>query len=80
MSHIVISSGRKSSSKRGSRQEEGFVDMDVEDSATIPNWVASQLVESQKLVKELVVEEPISFEERSLTIHNTHYDKIGRKL
>ena len=38
------------------------------------------MVETQKIVEELVIEEPISFEYQSLTIYDTHYDKSTNKL
>ena len=38
------------------------------------------MVEAQKIVEELAIEEPISFEYQYLTIYDTHYDKSTNKL
>jgi hypothetical protein len=54
--------------------------MEVDNDNQVPEWVVVQIVESQQLVEELACEGPTIFEEQSLTLHNTKYNKEARKV
>lgn len=53
--------------------------MELDNVITLDQLVL-HMVETQKLVEELAIEEPITIEEQSFTMHNTFYDRTTKKL
>jgi hypothetical protein len=53
--------------------------MEIE-STKLPDWVAQRIVESQEITQDLAIEEPMFFDNQSLTLHNTQYKRHEKKL
>jgi len=50
------------------------------DNANFFDWVALCMTKGRWLVEELVVVELTIFKEQTLTIQNSHYDRVDKKL
>lgn len=55
-------------------------DMEVDMSERIPDWDIMHLAESKALAKELAQEGPTFFEDKSVRLHHTNYQKDSRNL
>jgi hypothetical protein len=44
------------------------------------DWVTCRIVESQEITQDLATEEPMFFDNQSLTLHNTQYKRREIKL
>ena len=54
--------------------------MEIDVSKEMLDWVALWLEESRTLAKELTHEAPMVFENESITLHHTSYEKESKKL
>jgi hypothetical protein len=52
------------------------VDVEVEE----PDWAAQRLLENREITQELACQEPLVFEEESVTLHHVTFNKESKKL
>jgi hypothetical protein len=54
--------------------------MDVDELIEEPSWSEQRLLETQEIIEALVTQEPEIFEEESVTLHHTTYNRASKKL
>jgi hypothetical protein len=57
-----------------------IAEMEVEKIDEVPAWEVIQMVEIHHIAEELACEGPTIFEEKSLALHHTRYNKEAKRL
>jgi hypothetical protein len=84
-SHIVYTSAKRKRETQKTRldvpeTQESPQEMDVDELIEEPSWSEKRLLETQEIIEALVTQEPKIFEEESVTLHHTAYNRSSKKL